>query len=1201
MQSRKAHLCLPEPERSEQKQPAFGRNMVGAELPMLVSLLLALAASTGSAPIPHAGTTTSNSSDHSALLSFKALIRDDPLQALGSWGNRSTPMCQWHGVACGRRGRRRGRVVALDLGDLNLLGAVSASVANLTFLRRLRLAGNRLNGAVPSALGHLRYLKRLNLSDNSLDGAIPPSLSRCRQLDSISLGYNRLKGKIPRELAALPNLGLLELSRNKLQGEIPHELGSLHNLVVLDLGHNKLGGTIPAEISNLVNLEYVDISNNKLTGEIPPGIGNLVKLDTLSLKSNQLSGSIPSSVGNLSVLGFLSLATNNLTGSIPALHNLSYLSVLDLGNNGLTGCIPPGLGNLTSLSAISFSRNHLTGQIPASLGNLNLLELLYLSFNNLTGPIPHSIGNLHSLAEIGLENNELEGPLPPLLFNLSYLQVVNVQSNYNLNGSFPFDMGNNLPGLQVFLAAYNQFHGPIPPSLCNASMIQMIQLLHNSLTGTIPSCLGIRLRGLSVLTIAENHIRATQDADWGFVSSLSNCSNLQVLDLGGNMLEGEIPSSVGTLSTNLEFLNMQDNSITGKIPEVVANLTNLHALFLDSNHLEGTIPTSLGKLKRLNLLNLGMNDLSGSIPPTFGNLTQLSTLDLGGNMLTGSIPSSLIGCPLQKLDLSNNSLVGPIPRDLFLINTLSIYMRIQNNLLTGDLPIELGNLKNIGELDFSGNLISRELPISLGGCQTLQFLNVSRNNLQGTIPSSIMQMKALLMLDLSHNNLSGSIPGFLGSMEGLASLNLSFNNFEGEVPTDGIFSKAASASASIIGNDGLCNGIPQLKLPHCPNLTTTKPTQKLVIIFSICGAVVLIALVFALSTFYCKSRKMKANKQTSSIGEQYLRVSYAELVSATNGFASENLLGAGSFGSVYKGTMRIDDQQVVIAVKVLNLTRRGASRSFVAECETLKCVRHRNLMKILTVCSSIDSQSRDFKALVYEYLPNGNLDKWLHHHPIEDGENRSLHLRVRLQIAIDVASSLEYLHQHKPMPIIHCDLKPSNVLLDGEMIAHVGDFGLARFLHQDSEKSTSWASMRGTIGYAAPEYGLGNEVSIHGDVYSYGILLLEMFTGKRPTDSEFGESFGLHKYVQLALPERAAEVIDRDLLAEIEDGKESSSNSNSNMDLRIACITSVLCTGISCSQETPMDRIQIGGALKELLAIRDRFDKELCAEGDSAN
>ena len=187
-----------------------------------------------------------------------------------------------------------------------------------------------------------------------------------------------------------------------------------------------------------------------------------------------------------------------------------------------------------------------------------------------------------------------------------------------------------------------------------------------------------------------------------------------------------------------------------------------------------------------------------------------------------------------------------------------------------------------------------------------------------------------------------------------------------------------------------------------------------------------------------------------------MRVPYAELASATNGFASENLIGAGSFGSVYRGRMRGNDQHIAVAVKVLNLMQRGATQSFIAECETLRCARHRNLVKILTVCSSIDFQGREFKALVYEFLPNGNLDQW------------ALDLIGRLHIAIDVASTLDYLHQYKPTPIIHCDLKPSNILLDSDMVAHVGDFGLARFLHQDTNQSSGWASMRGSIGYAAP-------------------------------------------------------------------------------------------------------------------------------------
>ncbi|XP_057512881.1 probable LRR receptor-like serine/threonine-protein kinase At3g47570 [Actinidia eriantha] len=940
---------------------------------------------------------------------------------------------------------------------------------------------------------------------------------------------------------------------------------------------------------------YLD--DQGLSGSISPHIGNLSFLKELWLRNNSLSHIIPPELGFLRRLRILSLRNNSVSGEIPAnISASSGLTVLDLNFNRLAGKIPDELGSLTNLEKLNLGKNSLTGSIPSTFGNLSSLELFAALQNSISGNIPDVLGRLKNLQALGLANNRLVGTIPSSFFNLSSIQALDVGSN-QMHGSFPSDLGITLPNLQFFAVSSNLFTGSIPFSLSNASKLQILSFGNNQFTGRVPP-LG-KLHDLWSLSFSRNHLGTGEAHDLSFIPSLTNATHLSLFALNANNFGGVFPESIRNFSTNLSILAMDNNKITGNIPTGIENLVNLEILHLWNNQLTGKIPSNIGKFQRLQSLSLSGNKFSGNIPSSLGNLSLITKLYLDENYFYGNIPSDLGKCKLlNALSLDGNNLNGTIPREVMSLSSL-LNLTVSENHLTGSLPVEVGNLKNLEVLDVSKNKLSGKLPSTLDSCVKLRLLYVEDNNFQGMIPTSLSYLRGMEELDLSCNNLSGELPNFLGDFVYLRKLNLSFNGFEGAVPERGIFRNASAVSVE--GNNRLCGGISELHLHHCNSKASKRKRYTLLLKLIIPITFCLVGLVLMLCFLY-RSRFRKRMEVPSSriLGNAFQRVSYQSLFEATGGFSPANLIGVGGFGSVYRGIL--DQDAKVVAVKVLNLEFHGASKSFIAECKALKNMRHRNLVKVITTCSSIDNHGKDFKALVYEFMVNGSLEDWLHPNENEEEANkdsRNLNLLQRLNIAIDVASAIDYLHNHCPEPMAHCDLKPSNVLLDHEMTGHVGDFGLARFfpeaIYGSSTYQSSSIGIRGSIGYAAPEYGMGNEVTKSGDVYSYGILLLEMFTGRRPTDNKFSNSLSIHNFVKMALLEQKIEgIADPTLLQQREKAGENSSRSiTQHQDLASKsqdiseCLISILQIGITCSEELPRDRIAINDAVAQLLAIRN--------------
>ncbi|CAL5322642.1 unnamed protein product [Camellia sinensis] len=879
----------------------------------------------------------------------------------------------------------------------------------------------------------------------------------------------------------------------------------------------------------------IDLQSRDLVGSLSPHIGNLSFLHELRLNNNTFRGEIPAEIGNLFRLQKLNLSISNFEGEIPAnLSRCSNLTYLGVGSNNLVRKFPEELTSLSKLIYLGIHLNNLTGGIPPFIGNLTSLVRISASYNPFGGSIPDTLGQLKNLNFLGLGVTQLSGMIPPSIYNLSLLTVFSVPYN-QLHGSLPPGFGSMFPHLQILQLYGNQFTGPLPLSISNSLELVSLDVGENNFNGKITNYFG-SLQNLKEITISNNNFGSGEPDELAFLGSLVNCSNLEKLSMQGNQFRGVLPDSVGNLSNHLFYLTLSENQIYGAIPSTIGNLVNLALLTMYSNQFTGKIPTSIGFLQKLQRLSLGNNKLSGKIPNSIGKLSLLTELYLASNRIEGTIPSSLGTCRnLLSLHLFQNKLSVTIPRELLRISSLSISLNLAQNRLFGSLPTDVGNLKNLMELDISDNGLSGEIPSSLGSCTSLENLYLQENFFQGSIPLSLETLRGIANFDLSHNNLSGKIPTFLEKFA-LQKLNLSFNDFEGEVPMKGVFTNVSAIS--IIGNYRLCGGISELKLPNC---ITQKSKHKMPLshILPITVASVLVGgTLVSLYIIYCSKKRRTTHNTIPLLKESFLKISYEKLFKATDGSSSANLISFGSFGSVYKGIL---DQDREFAL----------------------------LSKYLT-----------FKTVeLQRFMPNGNLEGWLHSSPetnIGQNEHWRLNLLEIINIAIDVACALDYLHHQCHTPIIHCDLKPSNILLDHDMVGHVGDFGLARFCPELTiPNQSSSIGIRGSIGYVPP--------------------------GKRPTDSMFEEGLNLHSFARMAFPDHVMEIVDPMLLDNDEEEARATaaatvigastweSIQENNSDRMGECLISIVKIGVACSIEPPQGRMSLSNILHELHLIKKKL------------
>ncbi|WOL14424.1 hypothetical protein Cni_G23204 [Canna indica] len=719
------------------------------------------------------------------------------------------------------------------------------------------------------------------------------------------------------------------------------------------------------------------------------------------------------------------------------------VTIINLVSKGISGTLPASLGKLTSLTSIQLQRNSISGPLPL-IGDLSSLQFLYLDGNSFDSLPDGFFSGLSGLQKVSLDDL----PLAPWNLSQDISAAVGLEelsaSNASLTGTLPDFLGS-LPNLNLLRLSYNQLVGSLPTSLAGSGLQQL--LLNN---------------------------QKSRDMLSGRIDVIGAMPELIMVWLQSNAFSGPIPDLSNL--TALASFNLRDNVLTGVIPPSLATCQTLKNVTLSNNLLQGPFPQFASKSVSLDI-NKGNNFCNSGGGPCDPRVTALLAVAEG----FGYPP--LLAKSWQGDEPCGNNWLG----------------------------ITCDSQKSIIVLNFGSQHFSGFISPAFANFTSLRQLYLSNNNLTGPIPDSLTQLPQLQTLDVTNNDLTGKVPQFSHSV----ALKLDGN------PNLGSDSGSSGGGPSSPGTPGSSPGTSD---------QSGKSKSSLGMIFGIIiAALVLVICSVALFLHYRKKKQqekfggvptetppneptvvsirsngMNANggglgalytqssaESTSAyvVDAQGMYMSIQSLKTATNNFSEDNILGRGGFGVVYKG----DHSGTLVAVKknICDIMGKKGQEEFKAEIDTLRKVRHRNLVALLGYCD--DGQER---LLVYEYMPAGTLGQ--HLFEWQSRNEPPLTWKQRLTISLDVARGIEYLHSLAQESFIHRDLKPSNILLDKDLRAKVSDFGLVK-LAADNQKSMM-TRLAGTFGYLAPEYATTGKVSTKVDVYAFGVILMEIITGRKVLD-----------------------------------------------------------------------------------------------------